>query len=154
MLVPLCVSLPSLFLFVSLSLPHLCFFFLFSPNQEIWPLTFQLNAIKLLSMVQLVLPWKRQHGVTQSDICLFFSVLSSQLSADWKTLRLYTYIIWLVSFTLVFSGRRKVMMYWFNAMDLLFVHTPPNKPAVHSYLLLNLFCHLPASKGLWVIKVV
>lgn len=48
---------PGLSRFVFPSLPPL-WLSLSSPNQEIWPLTSQLNAIKVLSIVQLVPPRK------------------------------------------------------------------------------------------------
>lgn len=60
-------SSASLSLYVFPSLPPL-WFSLSLPNQEIWPLTLQLNAIKLLSILHLVASQGRQCSLMQSLI--------------------------------------------------------------------------------------
>lgn len=77
---PLCLP-PSLSPSLSVSL----FSFLSSPNQEIWPMTLQLNAIKVLSILWLVAPRKRQCSIMQYlisalDVCLYIFSLSYSLT--------------------------------------------------------------------------
>lgn len=76
-------------LFVLPSPPPL-WFSLSSLNQQIWPPTLQLNAIKLLSILQLVAPQKRQCSPVQCVIsaCIFFrpclvSVTTQRKEKSW-----------------------------------------------------------------------
>lgn len=67
-----CRSCFSLFVFPSL--PPLWFSLSLS-NQEMWPLTLQLNVIKLLSILQLVASQERQCSLTQSLISALDTIL-------------------------------------------------------------------------------